>query len=66
MMPLSLMPLLLTIGVLAGAARQPLPLVVFETEKGSIEMQVDSGRAPVTAANFLKYPPIRIVRAYRK
>jgi peptidyl-prolyl cis-trans isomerase A (cyclophilin A) len=30
-------------------------IVVFETEKGAIEMEVDSGRAPVTAANFLKY-----------
>ena len=42
-MPLSLMPLLLTIGVLAGAARQPLPLVVFETEKGSIELRSTAG-----------------------
>jgi peptidyl-prolyl cis-trans isomerase A (cyclophilin A) len=32
-----------------------LPVVVFETEKGTIEMEVDSVRAPVSAANFLKY-----------
>ena len=55
MMPFSAIRLLLAIGVFAGAARQPLPIVVFETEKGSIEMEVDSVRAPVTAANFLKY-----------
>ena len=30
-------------------------VVVFETEKGTIEMEVDGDRAPVTAANFLKY-----------
>jgi peptidyl-prolyl cis-trans isomerase A (cyclophilin A) len=31
------------------------PVVVFETEKGAIEIEVDSVRAPLTAANFLKY-----------
>ena len=31
------------------------PAVVFETEKGSIEIEVDAPHAPVTAANFLKY-----------
>ena len=30
-------------------------LVVFETDKGSLEIEVDSVRAPATAANFLKY-----------
>ena len=30
-------------------------IVIFETEKGTIEMEVDGARAPVTAANFLKY-----------
>lgn len=55
MMPVSAIHVLLTTAVLAGTARQPLPIVVFETEKGSIEMEVDSMRAPVTAANFLKY-----------
>jgi peptidyl-prolyl cis-trans isomerase A (cyclophilin A) len=29
--------------------------VVFETEKGSIEIEIDPQRAPLTAANFLKY-----------
>jgi peptidyl-prolyl cis-trans isomerase A (cyclophilin A) len=50
----------IVIAALAGAAaqegaQQPNPVVVFETEKGAIEMEVDSVRAPITAANFLKY-----------
>jgi peptidyl-prolyl cis-trans isomerase A (cyclophilin A) len=31
------------------------PLVVFETEKGNIEIDLDTVHAPLTAANFLKY-----------
>ena len=31
------------------------PIVVFETAKGNIEIEVDAGHAPATAANFLKY-----------
>jgi peptidyl-prolyl cis-trans isomerase A (cyclophilin A) len=41
-----------------GAARQTppaAPLVIFETEKGTIEIEVDPVHAPVTSANFLKY-----------
>jgi peptidyl-prolyl cis-trans isomerase A (cyclophilin A) len=30
-------------------------VVVFETDKGAIEIEVDVARAPVTAANFLRY-----------
>jgi peptidyl-prolyl cis-trans isomerase A (cyclophilin A) len=30
-------------------------VVVFQTEKGAIEIEVDAARAPVTSANFLKY-----------
>jgi len=46
--------------VLACASPQTLEsrqnaVVVFETEKGTIEMEVDGARAPATAANFLKY-----------
>jgi peptidyl-prolyl cis-trans isomerase A (cyclophilin A) len=33
----------------------PGPVAVFETDKGTIEIEVDADRAPVTAANFLKY-----------
>jgi peptidyl-prolyl cis-trans isomerase A (cyclophilin A) len=31
------------------------PRVVLQTELGEIEIEVDAARAPVTAANFLKY-----------
>ena len=37
------------------AALRQNPVVVLETEKGAIEVEVDTGHAPVTAANFLKY-----------
>ena len=41
---------------MAQAARQQQnPIVVFETEKGAIEVEVDMAHAPVSAANFLKY-----------
>ena len=48
------------ITILVSAATQtPGPqqnvVVVFDTEKGTIEMEVDSLHAPATAANFLKY-----------
>src|SRR5688500_5371435 len=38
-----------------AAPPEDAALVVFETEKGAIEIAVDAVRAPVTAANFLKY-----------
>jgi peptidyl-prolyl cis-trans isomerase A (cyclophilin A) len=46
--------------ILVGAAsRAPegaqATVVVFETGKGSIEVEVDGVRAPISAANFLKY-----------
>ena len=34
---------------------QTLPHVIIETEVGEIEIEVDTARAPSTAANFLKY-----------
>ena len=37
------------------AALQQNPVVVFETEKGAIEVEVDTVHAPSSAANFLKY-----------
>jgi peptidyl-prolyl cis-trans isomerase A (cyclophilin A) len=51
---------LLAVALLTGpAAQQPEQrrntIVVFETEKGAIEMEVDAVHAPTTAANFLKY-----------
>jgi peptidyl-prolyl cis-trans isomerase A (cyclophilin A) len=40
---------------LAQAPANKPVLVLFETEKGAIEIEVDAARAPNTAANFLKY-----------
>ena len=45
--------LLLAAQTLAPATA--LPRVVVETEMGEIEIEVDTIRAPATAANFLKY-----------
>ena len=39
----------------AYRVRSPGPVAIFETDKGTIEIEVDTDRAPVTAANFLKY-----------
>jgi peptidyl-prolyl cis-trans isomerase A (cyclophilin A) len=51
--------LLLIPGLLSGAAfaqqRGTLSHVVVQTELGDIEIEVDTARAPGTAANFLKY-----------
>ncbi len=51
---------LLAAAVLAATAAAQVepgrtPVVVFETGKGAIEIEVDSVHAPATAANFLKY-----------
>jgi peptidyl-prolyl cis-trans isomerase A (cyclophilin A) len=46
---------------MAGAVAAQAPatprttVVVFETDKGRIEVEVDGARAPISAANFLKY-----------
>jgi len=54
-----LLPLLLLVLAGPAAGGQPAasqrPVVVFQTEKGSIEIEVDAQHAPLTAANFLKY-----------
>src|SRR5262245_65582353 len=44
--------------LVAAASQTPAQqhvVVVFDTEKGPIEMEVDGVHAPATAANFLKY-----------
>jgi peptidyl-prolyl cis-trans isomerase A (cyclophilin A) len=46
--------------IVAGTPSQapqhrPNTIVVFETDKGTIELEVDGVHAPVTAANFLRY-----------
>jgi peptidyl-prolyl cis-trans isomerase A (cyclophilin A) len=47
---------LLAAGAAAQTPERPQPtVVVFETEKGTIEVEVDGARAPISAANFLKY-----------
>jgi len=45
----------------SGAAQSDTgaPRVVVQTELGDIEIEVDSGRAPITAANFLKYVDLK-------
>jgi peptidyl-prolyl cis-trans isomerase A (cyclophilin A) len=54
---------LLMLVLLASASsaqqRGGLPHVVVQTEMGDIEIEVDTGRAPGTAANFLKYVDAR-------
>ena len=52
-----LIPLLAIAGV---AAQSPAPppqpvMVILETEKGTIEIEVNLTKAPITAENFLKY-----------
>jgi peptidyl-prolyl cis-trans isomerase A (cyclophilin A) len=42
------------LSLIQAAAQAPV-VVVFQTELGAITMEVDAARAPVTAANFLKY-----------
>lgn len=48
---------ILTVAVLIAAAQAPAgPVrVVFETELGEIEIELDAARAPVTVENFLRY-----------
>jgi len=48
--------LLLLLALFSQSPQRSAPvIVVFETEKGSIEMSIDVAKAPVTAANFLRY-----------
>jgi peptidyl-prolyl cis-trans isomerase A (cyclophilin A) len=46
---------LLVAAASAALAWQATPVVVFETQKGTIEIEVDAVHAPATSANFLKY-----------
>jgi peptidyl-prolyl cis-trans isomerase A (cyclophilin A) len=45
---------LLALAVFAAAASEN-PVVLIKTEKGDITVEIDLARAPVTAANFLRY-----------
>jgi peptidyl-prolyl cis-trans isomerase A (cyclophilin A) len=49
-----IVPVLAGLAALALAA-PPAPRVVIATEKGDIVVEIDPSRAPVTAANFLRY-----------
>ena len=55
--------LLLIASLLAGSGAAQsdtgVPHVVVQTELGDIEIEVDSARAPGTAANFLKYVDLK-------
>jgi peptidyl-prolyl cis-trans isomerase A (cyclophilin A) len=57
--PIVLVSTILVVGTIAATAQAPesaqMPVIVFETEKGAIEMEIDTAHAPITAANFLKY-----------
>jgi peptidyl-prolyl cis-trans isomerase A (cyclophilin A) len=44
-----------TMAVASPLRAQSLPHVVFRTERGEIEVEVDTIRAPVTGKNFLRY-----------
>jgi peptidyl-prolyl cis-trans isomerase A (cyclophilin A) len=56
--------LLLTTGAHPAAA-QALPRVVIQTIAGDIEVEVDTLRAPITAANFLRYVDLGFYRLGR-
>jgi peptidyl-prolyl cis-trans isomerase A (cyclophilin A) len=48
--------LFLILALLQTPAAAPKPVtVVFETELGAITMEIDVAKAPISAANFLKY-----------
>ena len=44
-----------TIAATAPLQAQSLPHVVFRTERGDIEVEVDTIRAPISGTNFLRY-----------
>ncbi len=46
---------LLGMAFLAGTASAAKPVVVMETSKGTIKIELDDDKAPITVQNFLKY-----------
>ena len=46
----------------AGVAAQALPRVVIQTGLGTIEVEIDTIRAPITSANFLRYVDLGFYR----
>lgn len=53
---------LLTCALAGPGGAQALPRVVIQTEAGDIEVEVDSIRAPLTSANFLRYVDLGFYR----
>jgi peptidyl-prolyl cis-trans isomerase A (cyclophilin A) len=47
--------LLLTLSSFAGAADNANPIVIIETNKGSLRVELWADQAPITVANFLRY-----------
>ena len=47
------------------AMAQDLPRVIIRTDLGDIEAEIDSVRAPITAANFLRYVDLGFYRVGR-
>jgi cyclophilin family peptidyl-prolyl cis-trans isomerase len=45
----------LGLAVLAGTASAANPVVVMETSKGTIKIELNAEKAPITVQNFLKY-----------
>lgn len=43
------------VAIAPALAGQGLPHVVFKTERGDIEVEIDTVRAPITGNNFLRY-----------
>jgi peptidyl-prolyl cis-trans isomerase A (cyclophilin A) len=49
------LPLTATLAQTKPSAPKPLPRVLVQTELGEIEIEIEIERAPITAANFLRY-----------
>ena len=54
-LPWLLLGALASVGSVRGSAAQGLPRVVIQTSLGSMEVEVDTVRAPLTSRNFLRY-----------
>lgn len=50
------------LAIASVSSAQQLPVVVIQTALGDIEVEVDSIRAPITAANFLRYVDLGFYR----
>ena len=46
--------------IVLAIVQTTVPVVTIETSVGSIDVEIDAARAPITAANFLKYVDARM------